>query len=91
MPEINSVIIAGLTMWAVEWCKRKGMDKFYAPVAAFIVAGIITVVWNYCFEPTVSWQDSLKQGLILGAITGGLYGFGKSVIKKSVEDNSPGN
>jgi len=77
-------------MWVVELFKKKGMDGFYAPIAAFFVAGIITVVWNYFFEPGVSWQDSLKQGLIFGSGTGGLYGFGKSVLKKNGEEKSPG-
>jgi len=90
MPEIDSILIAGLTMWVVELFKKKGMDRFYAPVAAFLVAGAITSGWYWLFDPTIPLQVSLKQGFFLGAVSGGLYGFGKSVIKKNMETRNIG-
>lgn len=83
MPEMTSIIIAGLSMWMVELCKRRGMDKFYVPVIAFVAAGLVYLGWFALFDPAVGWRAALKEGLALGAVTGGLYGFGKMVIDKS--------
>lgn len=44
--------------------------------------GLFTVAWYAVFEPTVTWQAALKDGLALGAVAGGLYGFGQAVIGK---------
>ena len=85
MPEMTSIIIAGLTMWLTELGKRKGMDKFYVPVMAFAAAGLFTVAWYAVFESATAWQVALKDGLALGAVAGGLYGFGQTVIGKKDE------
>lgn len=83
MPEMTSIIVAGLAMWSVEWAKRRGIDKFYVPVIAFATAGLFALGWSLIFEPAIPWRTALKDGLTLGAVTGGLYGFGKTIIEKS--------
>lgn len=83
MPEMTSIIIAGLAMWVTELCKRKGMDKFYVPVIAFAAAGLFSFGWEAVFDASVGWRTALKDGFALGAMTGGLYGFGKMMIDKS--------
>lgn len=85
MPEMTSIIIAGLAMWITELAKRKGMNKFYVPVAAFGVAGAVTVAWYAVFDPAVAWQNALKDGFALGAVAGGLYGFGQTFIGRKTE------
>lgn len=85
MPEMTSIIIAGLTMWGTELLKRRGMDKFYVPLVAFVIAGAVTVGWYAVFDPAVSWKLALKDGFALGAVAGGLYGFGQTFIGKKNE------
>jgi len=82
MAEIAAIIIAGLAMWLVELLKRKGMDKFYVPPLAFVLAGLVSVLWYFVFDPSVPWRQALKDGLTLGAVAGGLYGFGQTFINK---------
>ncbi|MFZ5647160.1 MAG: hypothetical protein ACOY30_06015 [Bacillota bacterium] len=80
---MTSIIVSGLAMWVTEWLKRKKrMDKLYVPVVAFVAAGLFAVGWYSVFEPGTSWRFALKEGLALGAVTGGLYGFGKTLIEK---------
>jgi len=85
MPEIASIIIAALTMWFVELTKRKGVDTFYSPVLAFLIAGLLSVLWFATFDPTVAWRTALQSGLLLGAVTGGLDSAGKKIREGKTE------
>jgi len=85
MPEMTAIIIAGLTMWVTELFKRFGTPKFYVPVIAFTVAGALTVGWYQVFDPAFPWQEALKNGFVLGATAGGLYGYGQVVMRKPAE------
>ncbi|MGQ9558783.1 MAG: hypothetical protein ACUVTU_12645 [Desulfurispora sp.] len=82
MSEMDSIIITGLTMWLVQLCRRQGLDKFYVPPLAFLVAGLCSLAWAWLTGAELlagAWRQPLQEGLWLGAVAGGLYGFGRAV------------
>lgn len=82
MNEMDSIMITGLTMWLVQLCRRQGLDKFYVPPLAFLAAGLCTLGWAWLTGAELTagaWRQPLKEGLWLGAVAGGLYGFGRAV------------
>lgn len=82
MSEMDSIIITGLTMWLVQLCRRQGLDKFYVPPLAFLAAGLCSLALAWAGGASLAggaWRQPLKEGLLLGAVAGGLYGFGRAV------------
>jgi hypothetical protein len=89
---LEDIVIIGLVMGLVSIvkaaAKRAGLSdeaikQVVTPLAVFALAGALNVVQAAVFAPDVDWREALKQGLTLGAISGGLYGLGKAAMGKS--------
>lgn len=88
---LEDAVIVGLVMILVEIVKRvakKYMDEeavtqIVVPLSVFILAGGLNVWAGYIFAPELPWQETLRDGLVMGAVASGLYGLGKAAIGKS--------
>ncbi|MFZ5590868.1 MAG: hypothetical protein ACOY81_03550 [Bacillota bacterium] len=80
MDQGAAVIIAGLVVWLVELAKRLGLDKFYVPALACGLRGLLSALWGYFLQPGEAILPAVKEGLLLGAVAGGLYGFGRAAL-----------
>lgn len=85
---LDNFIIIGLVMTVVEIIKevtkleKKDYGKLVIPVLVFVFAGAFNVV-NASLFGDVSFIEALKEGLILGASSGGIYSMGKVYIDKA--------
>ena len=74
----------GLAAYITELAKKRGMSKEWIPLAMLLLCAGLNLGCAALFEPETCWQDALKNGLVMGAVAGGIYGFGKAV-KKSIK------
>lgn len=80
MDDSAAIIITGLVMWLVELAKRLGLDRFYVPALACGLGGLLSALWGCFLEPGACLLPAVKEGLLLGAVAGGLYGFGRAAL-----------
>ncbi|MGQ9558818.1 MAG: hypothetical protein ACUVTU_12825 [Desulfurispora sp.] len=80
MDDAAAVIITGLVVWLVELAKRLGLDRFYVPALACGLGGLLSALWCYFLQPGEALLSAVKEGLLLGAVAGGLYGFGRAAL-----------
>lgn len=89
---LEDVIIIGIVMVLVEIVKilaqgagltEEMIKQVIVPLAVLGLAGALNVVSAYVWEPSLFWREALKQGLVMGAVAGGVYGLGKAALGKS--------
>lgn len=89
---LEDAIIIGVVMVLVEIvklvCKKAGVTEeavkqVVVPLSVLGLAGLLNVGAAYVWEPSLFWREALKQGIIMGAIAGGVYGLGKAALGKS--------
>jgi hypothetical protein len=88
---LEDIIVIGIVMGATELVKRamkkaQVEDEAVTQVTPFVVitlAGAAQVANAAVFGADIPWQEALKQGLTLGAISGGIYSLGKAALGKS--------
>lgn len=84
---MDNFVILGLTGYLTELAKRAGLSKKYVPLVVLLLAALLTV-GNVLLFGGGDWKAALQQGLLLGAVTSGIYGMGKAV-KSSPDDPEP--
>ncbi len=82
---LESYIIVGLTMIIVGIIKTfkpftTARGKLCVPLLVFVVSGLLNVLNAGVFGGVL--LKALNDGLVLGAISGGLYSMGKAAIEK---------
>jgi hypothetical protein len=89
---LEDAVIVGLVMTLAEiikqLAKRAGLadetvKQVVTPLAVFALAGGINVLAALVWAPELFWREALKQGLMLGAVSGGVYSLGKAALGKS--------
>lgn len=84
---LESYIVIGFVIAIVEiikthpWFKTE-VGNLCVPILVFLIAGIANVINALAFGD-ISLLVALKDGLTLGAISGGLYSMGKTYLDKS--------
>lgn len=84
---MDNFVILGLTGYFTELAKRAGLPKKYVPLVVLGLAALLTV-GNAVLFGGGDWKASLQQGLMLGAVTSGIYGLGKAA-KTNPDDPEP--
>jgi hypothetical protein len=84
---LESYIVIGFVIAVVEIIKTRPWFKtevgdLCVPLLVFVIAGIANVANAFVFGGT-DLLSALKDGLTLGAISGGLYSMGKTYLDKS--------
>lgn len=89
---LEDAVIVGVVMVLVGAvklaAKRAGaseetVKQIVVPLAVLGLASALNVAAAYVWAPELYWRDALKQGLVLGAVAGGVYGLGKAALGKS--------
>lgn len=87
---LNDIIVIGVVMSIVELIKhfarldKKDYGHIVVPLLVFIIAGASNVINAQIFGD-MALVEALKEGLILGASAGGIYGMGKSIMEGNKE------
>ena len=85
-------IVIGVVMGATEIVKRMMKQSQIedeaitqaTPFVVLVLAGAAQVANAAVFGAAgIPWQEALKQGLTLGALSGGIYSLGKAALGKS--------
>jgi len=84
---LESYIVIGFVIAIVEMIKtlpwfETEVGDLTIPIMVFIIAGLANVANAFVFGD-IALLDALKDGLTLGAISGGLYSMGKTYLDKS--------
>ena len=91
---LESYIVIGLVVALVEIIKihpwfDTEIGDLIVPILVFVIAGLANVANAFVFGD-MNLLDALRDGLTLGAISGGLYSMGKVYLDKSrreIEEN----
>lgn len=80
---LDSFIIVGLTMVLVTIVKSfkpfdSDIGKKCVPLLVFGIAGTLNVLNAVVFSGSL--LEALNQGLVLGAVSGGIYSMGKAAL-----------
>lgn len=83
---LESYIIIGLTIAIVEIFKtfealKTKRGKLFIPIIVFALAGAFNVANAYVFGG-MTLLIALNQGLVLGAVAGGLYSMGQTYLNR---------
>lgn len=86
---LDDGVIIGVTMIVTEvikiWMKKSINEKIVGQVIPLVVmtlAGVLNVMNGLVFGESFVWREVLSHGLTLGAVAGGVYSMGKSVLGK---------
>jgi hypothetical protein len=82
---LSEFIVAGLTITIVNIFKEQfpNMKKSILPLPVFIIAGALNTANAVVFSGgEVDAIQGLSQGLVIGALSSGIYSMGKSALKK---------
>ncbi len=87
---LEDIIVIGLVMAIVEIVKRglkrvcdEELVKQLVPLIVLALAGGLNVANAAVFAPEVPLLEALAQGIVLGAVAGGVYSLGKAALGKS--------
>ena len=80
---MDEVFVMGLAAYITELAKKRGMGKEWIPLAMLLLCAGLNLSFAALFKPEQCWQDALRNGLAMGAVAGGIYGFGKAVKRKT--------
>ena len=83
---LESYIVIGLTIAIVEIIKtykpiKTKRGKLLVPIIVFALAGAFNVANAYVFGG-MTLLIALNQGLVLGAVAGGLYSMGQTYLNR---------
>lgn len=84
---LENYIIIGFVVAVVEiikthkWFETK-KGNYFIPILVFLIAGLANLA-NALVFGDVDMLTALKDGLTLGAVSGGLYSMGKTYLDKS--------
>ncbi len=83
---MDEIIIAGLAAYFTELAKGWGLPKKFVALAVlgFTVAFCFAGAWIY--GPGESWREVVQRGIVLGAMTSGIYGLGKAAREQPPAD-----
>jgi hypothetical protein len=83
---MDEIIIAGLAAYFTELAKGWGLPKKFVALAvlAFTIAFCFAGAWIY--GPGESWREVVQRGIVLGAMTSGIYGLGKAAKENPPAD-----
>lgn len=83
---MDEIIIAGLAAYMTELCKGWGLPKKFVALAVlgFTIAFCFAGAWIY--GPGESWREVVQRGIVLGAMTSGIYGLGKAAKENPPAD-----
>jgi len=75
---MDEIIIAGLAAYCTELVKGWGLPKKFVALAvlAFTVAFCFAGAWIW--GELSGWREVVQRGVVLGAMTSGIYGLGKA-------------
>lgn len=84
---LESYIVIGLVIAVVEMIKlhpkmKTELGGLFIPILVFTMAGAFNVLNAFIFGE-IALIEALKDGLVLGAVAGGLYSMGKAYMDKS--------
>lgn len=84
---LESYIVIGFVIAIVEIIKtlpffKSNVGNLLIPLLVFLIAGLTNVL-NASIFGNMDLMIALKEGLTLGAISGGLYSMGKTYLDKS--------
>ena len=75
---MQELIVMGLTAYLVELVKPI-FGKRFVPGFVFLFAGVFSVLASFIFGDMFILQEAIREAVVLGAMTSGIYGLGKSV------------
>lgn len=86
---LESYIVIGFVIAVVEIIKtlpwfKTDVGNLCVPLLVFLIAGLANIVNAFVFGD-INVLVALKDGLTLGAISGGLYSMGKTYLDKTKE------
>lgn len=84
---MDNYIVIGLVIATIEIIKtfpimKTQRGKLFVPILVFIAAGLFNTANGVLFN-NANAMIALKEGLYLGAISGGLYSMGQTYLDKS--------
>jgi len=84
---LDNYIVIGIVIALVEMIKlnpkmKTELGSLLIPVLVFAMAGAVNVANAFIFGD-MALLEALKDGLTLGAVSGGLYSMGKTYMDKS--------
>ncbi len=87
---MEDVVVIGIVMAVVELIKRglkrvcdDELVKQLVPLIVLALAGALNVANAVVFAPDTPLVEALGQGIVLGAVAGGVYSLGKAALGKS--------
>jgi len=80
---MDEAVVIGVVMLSVQMLKARGMSKQVVPLTVLILAAALNLVNARVFSPDMPWEVALKEGLLLGALSSGVYGLGKAALGRS--------
>jgi len=91
MKMLSEFIVAGLTITIVNIVKEQfvNMKKSILPLIVFVVAGALNTANAVIFSGgEVEAIQGLSQGLVIGALSSGIYSMGKSALNQSKNEKT---
>ena len=87
---LEDVVIIAIVMAITEIVKR-GLKRFcdedlikqITPLVVIGLAAGLNAANAVVFSPETPWVQALGQGIVLGAVAGGVYSMGKAALGKS--------
>lgn len=87
---LEDIVVIGIVMAIAELVKRglkrvcdEALVTQLVPLVVLVLAGGLNVANAAVFAPDVPLVEALGQGIVLGAIAGGVYSMGKAALGKS--------
>lgn len=89
---LDDAVMIGIVIVLTEIVKRisdragiseEARKQIVTPLAVLGLAALVSLASAALFEPSMPWREALKQGLVLGAEAGGVYGLGKAALGRS--------
>lgn len=75
---LDDIFVLGFAAYITELLKQKGLAKKFVPLVVLFLAAVLNVLNCFTFGDGI-WQVAFKDGLMLGAVASGIYGFGQAV------------
>lgn len=87
---LEDVVIIGIVMALTELIKGKlkrvlteATATKLLPLIVFVLAGGLNIANAALFAPEIPWTTAFRDGLVLGALAGGIYSLGKAALGRS--------
>jgi hypothetical protein len=87
---LEDIVVIGIVMAIAELVKRglkrvcdESLVTQLVPLVVLVLAGGLNVANAAVFAPDTPLVQALGQGIVLGAVAGGVYSMGKAALGKS--------